>query len=211
MSRARTKSGSEHGSATSSTRARRSRPTPKWLTGRTDLDELAKRRCLMILSVLSGERPVSDVLEEQGISRGTYYNMEQRALEAMLAALIPLTPGETSELPSASPAKRIVELEAKVAKLERDKRRHDRLLFLTKSVMQSGSVKSAAGRPTKKKRRSSSSRSSSTKSGPSASMISTKAKKTSVARTISAPSSSPVLEGATPIPSTPSADGVDER
>src|SRR5512146_1308953 len=109
MSRARTKSESEAGSERPSTRARRSRPTPKWLTGRTDLDELAKRRCLMILSVLSGERPVSDVLEEQGISRGTYYNMEQRALEAMLAALIPLTPGETSELPSASPAKRIVE------------------------------------------------------------------------------------------------------
>lgn len=165
----------------------------------------------MILSVLSGERPVSDVLEEQGISRGTYYNMEQRALEAMLAALIPLTPGETSDLPSASPAKRIVELEAKVAKLERDKRRHDRLLFLTKSVMQSGSVKSAAGRPTKKKTKSSSSRSSSTRTGRSASTTSTRTRKTPLVKTISAPSSSAVSDAPTSTPSTPSADGVDER
>jgi hypothetical protein len=164
----------------------------------------------MILSVLSGERPVSDVLEEQGISRGTYYNFEQRALEGMLAALIPLTPGETSELPSASPAKRIVELEAKVAKLERDRRRHDRLLYLTQSVMGSGSVKSASGRPTKNKKKSATR--TSMKSGRSASRTSaTKAKKTSVAKTISEPWSSPAPDASTSTPSTPSADGVDER
>ena len=51
----------------------RPRPTPKWLVRPSDLDEMAKRRCLMILSVLSGERPVTEVVEEEQISRMTYY------------------------------------------------------------------------------------------------------------------------------------------
>ena len=35
-------------------RTRRPRPTPRWLTRRADLDEMAKRRCLLVLSVLRG-------------------------------------------------------------------------------------------------------------------------------------------------------------
>jgi hypothetical protein len=107
---------------------------------------MGKRRCLLVLSVLSGERPVSDVIEEANISRPMYYQLEERALRAMLLAL---TPG-SDEPGSSEPAKRVAELERKVAQLEADKRRGERLLLLTRKVMK-GPIKLAAGRPRKKK------------------------------------------------------------
>jgi hypothetical protein len=127
---------------------RRARTTPSWLLERKDLDEMARRRCMMVLTVLSGERAVTDVIEEAQISRGTYYQLEERALKAMLAALMP--GGE--QAPSESPAARIAELEQKVAMLERHKRRSERLLLLTRKLMKPGPMKSAAGRPRKAKR-----------------------------------------------------------
>lgn len=132
-------------------RKRRARPTPRWLTQTTDLDEMAKRRCLLVLSVLSGERPVSDVIEEAEISRPMYYQLEERALRAMLVAL---TPG-ASEPGSTEPAKRIAELEQRVAQLETDKRRGERLLLLTRKVIK-GPLKLAVGRPRKTERAASS-------------------------------------------------------
>lgn len=125
-------------------RRRRARPTPRWLVKRSDLDEMAKRRCLLVLSVLSGERPVSDVIEEAQISRPMYYQLEERALRAMLVAL---TPG-AAEPGSSEPTKRIAELEQKVAQLEADKRRGERLLLLTRKVLK-GPMKLAVGRPRK--------------------------------------------------------------
>jgi hypothetical protein len=88
---------------------------------------------------------VSDVIEEAQISRPMYYQLEERALRAMLVAL---TPG-ADEPGSSEPAKRIAELERKVARLEADKRRGERLLLLTRKVMK-GPMKLAAGRPRKK-------------------------------------------------------------
>jgi len=105
---------------------------------------MAKRRCLLVLSVLSGERPVSDVIEEAQISRPMYYQLEERALRAMLLAL---TPG-ASEPGATEPAKRIAELEQKVSQLEADKRRSERLLLLTRKVLK-GPMKLAVGRPRK--------------------------------------------------------------
>jgi hypothetical protein len=125
-------------------RKRRSRPTPRWLMKTADLDEMAKRRCLAVLSVLSGERPVSDVIEETQMSRQMYYLLEERALRAMLLAL---TPG-ASEPGATEPAKRIAELEQKVTRLEADKRRGERLLLLTRKVLK-GPMKLAVGRPRK--------------------------------------------------------------
>jgi hypothetical protein len=127
---------------------RRARTTPSWLLERKDLDEMARRRCMMVLTVLSGERAVTDVIEEVQISRGTYYQLEERALKAMLAALMP--GGE--QAPSESPAARIAELEQKVATLERHKRRSERLLLLTRKLMKPGPMKGAPGRPRKAKR-----------------------------------------------------------
>lgn len=120
-------------------RALRSRPTPKWLTGRKDLDEVAQRRCLLLLSVLSGEKPVTAAIAELGISRPFYYQLEQKALLAMLAALAPGVSTATSAV-ELSPLHRVAVLEEKVSELEQDKRRLERLLFLTRKVVPAGPV-----------------------------------------------------------------------
>jgi hypothetical protein len=103
----------------------------------------------MILSVLSGEKAVTDVIAEAQISRGTYYNLEERALKAMMVALVP----GAAETPSDSPAVRIAELEKKVAQLEQAKRRGERLLLLTRKTLRRGPMKMTdRGRPSKKAR-----------------------------------------------------------
>lgn len=113
-----------------SRRKHRRRPVPKWLKAK-DLDQIARSRCLMVLSVLSGETPVTDAIRAAKISRGTYYQMETRALEAMLVALNPLAQGSQAGAADLSAAAvRIGELEAQVKALEQDKRRGQRLLLL---------------------------------------------------------------------------------
>ena len=120
----------------------RARPTPKWLLRPSDLDEMAKRRCLMILSVLSGERPVTDVVEAEQISRMTYYQMETRALRAMLAALMP----GAEQAAGTSAAERIRQLEKQVQELEKHKRRAERLLLWTRQVVKPGALTTGVGR-----------------------------------------------------------------
>src|SRR5258708_2028824 len=78
------------GRAAARPRKRRPRPVPKWLTNSTQLEAIARSRCLMLLSVLSGETPVTDAIVRAKISRGTYYQLETRALKAILAAMNPL-------------------------------------------------------------------------------------------------------------------------
>jgi hypothetical protein len=113
-------------------RRHRPRPTPKWLMKSEEIDRMAQERCLLVLSVLSGEKPVSDAISEAGISRGTYYQLETRALNAMLRALGPLASTEENE---ASPVRQIAILEEKVKALERAGRRSQRLLLMTRRVM----------------------------------------------------------------------------
>jgi hypothetical protein len=113
-------------------RRHRARITPKWLLKSGEIDRLAQERCLMVLSVLSGEKPVTDAIAEAGISRATYYQLETRALNAVLKALGPLGSTESS---STSPAHQIALLEAKVKELERARRRSERLLLMTRRVM----------------------------------------------------------------------------
>ncbi len=115
-------------------RRHRARPLPKWIKERQELDEMARRRCLLVLSVLSGERPVTDAIAESGMSRNTYYQMEERALTAMLQALGP-TPGPGKPVDQGA---RIVELEVRIARLEQEKRRAERLLLLTRKVVRRG-------------------------------------------------------------------------
>ena len=114
-------------------RKHRSRPVPKWIKEKQDLDEMARRRCLLILSVLSGEKPVSDAIAESGLSRNTYSQREEKARDAMLAALGPKPPGR-----KADQSAEIAALEAKVARLEEEKRRTERLLLLTRKVVRTG-------------------------------------------------------------------------
>jgi hypothetical protein len=113
-------------------RRRRARVVPKWLL-KGELDQVARERCLLILSVLSGEKPVTSAIEEARISRGRYYQLETRALSAMLRSLEPASAPEPQE--EASPKKRIRVLEAKVKDLEQARRRAERLLLMTRRVM----------------------------------------------------------------------------
>ena len=131
-------------------RKHRARPTPSFLLEQQDLDDIARRRCLLILGVLSGQTPVTDAIAGTDISRQLYYQLEERALRAMLRAL---TPGqETVPITGPDPqqSRRIAELEAKLKELEQDKRRNERLLFLTRKVVKPGPMKSGhRGRPPK--------------------------------------------------------------
>lgn len=138
-------------------RALRARPVPKWVKLNQDLDEMARRRCLMILNVLSGAQPVSAAIEEAQISRGLYYQLETKAMRGMLAALMPSTDSEGE--PAISTTERVTQLEAKVTHLEREKRRLERLLYVTKQIVRPGPVAQPTGRGRKP------STSSSTKSG----------------------------------------------
>lgn len=128
-------------------RKHRPRTTPKWLLKAEEIDQIAQQRCLMVLSVLSGETPVTDAIKTAGISRGTYYQLETRALSAMLRALGPLASAEGVET---SPVRQIAALEAKVKDLERAGRRSQRLLLMTRRVIESrerkiGSTKAGRG------------------------------------------------------------------
>lgn len=129
-------------------RKRRSRPTPKWLEQQEDLNEMARRRTLLVLSVLSGEKPVTEAISEAGISRALYYQLETKALQAVLCALAP-SGGEPTGTPGADGMmRRIGQLEEEVKKLSQEKRRTDRLLFLTRKVVKRGPVASEnRGRP----------------------------------------------------------------
>lgn len=113
-------------------RKNRPRPTPKWLKTSSELESKGRERCLMVLSVLSGEKPVTDAIAEAGISRGTYYQLETRALNAMLRALGPDGATETSE---SSPRRQIAQLEERLKAEEQAKRRAQRLLLMTRKVM----------------------------------------------------------------------------
>lgn len=113
-------------------RRKRARPTPRWLSSE-QIDQAARGRCLMLLSVLSGEKPVTDAIAEAGISRATYYQLETRALSAMLRVLAPGTNVENEE--ANGPLRRISQLEEKLRKLEQRKRRLERLLLMTRRLV----------------------------------------------------------------------------
>lgn len=100
------------------------------------LEAVARSRCLMVLSVLSGEMPVTDAIGQARISRGTYYQLETRALKAMLAAMNPLSgsaEGPDSALSAAS--WRIEQLQSQIKRLEQEKRRGQRLLLMMRKAL----------------------------------------------------------------------------
>jgi hypothetical protein len=135
------------------TRKQRSRPTPRWLAQKPDLDGVARNRVLLVLAVLSGEKPVTTAIDEAGISRGFYYQLETKALNAMLLALAPGSDGDPS--PDATGLhQRIKGLEEKVERAEQAQRRAERLLFLQRKLTGTGAVKTHRGRPSTKTTRS---------------------------------------------------------
>jgi hypothetical protein len=129
------------GKAAGRPRKHRPRAVPKWLTNSTQLEQIARSRCLLVLSVLSGEIPVTDAIERAKISRGTYYQLETRALRAILAAMNPLASsavGGAADLTAAT--QRIEQLEAQVRRLEQEKRRTQRLLLLTRKSIRGARI-----------------------------------------------------------------------
>lgn len=130
---------------TPSKRRRRPRPTPKWLKAPAadGPESVAQRRCLLVLSVLSGEQPVTDAIETTGVSRQLYYQLEERALKAMMRALLPSSEGR--EEVETSLTGQVQSLQARVTQLETEKRRAERLLFLTRKLVRPGPVKVGNG------------------------------------------------------------------
>jgi hypothetical protein len=106
--------------------------TPKWILDTKDLDLVAQRRCLMILSVLSGEKSVEDASREASIIPALYYQLEKKALNAMLVALVP---GAAKD---GSPTPMLAQMEARIRELEITKRRLERLLLLTRMTVKPG-------------------------------------------------------------------------
>jgi len=129
-----TKQARHAGSTADLRRKPRPRPLPRWLKESQELDGVARSRCLLILSVLSGEKPVTEAIEQSGITRQTYYNLETKALHAMLTALHPMAATVENGATHLSAAQ-IGVLEEKVQKLEQDKRRTERLLLLTRKSL----------------------------------------------------------------------------
>jgi hypothetical protein len=95
------------------------------LRGDYELDEVGRRRALAILSVLSGERAASAVIEEERIAAETYYELEARALYGMVEALVP----------GASREGKLPELENQVRQLTLENRRLERLLAMTRQAI----------------------------------------------------------------------------
>jgi hypothetical protein len=149
---------------------------------------MARRRALLVLSVLSGEKAVTDAIEEAGISRPLYYQLETKALQAMLRALAPGNSDSTGTPGADGMLRRISELEEQVKHLAQEKRRCERLLFLTRKVVKKGPVASPVGRPRKTK-------SSSTSSGPKSSTPSTPASTLPMSPSPSSPSSTSTKDG----------------
>lgn len=179
-----------------SSRKRRSRPTPRWLLSQPDLNEIARNRVLLVLSVLSGEKPVTSAIEESGISRGFYYQLETKALNAMLLALAPGADSDAS--PDATGLhQRIRQLEDKLEKAESAQRRAERMLLVQRKLTSSGPVKTHRGRPAKTATRS-------TPGGPRSWRSSTRMKPRAPTKT---PSTTPSTKPPASSPSTPKPDG----
>jgi len=133
----------------------RRRGVPRWLSGRKDLDQVAQRRTLLILSVLSGHTPVTTAITEHGISRPLYYQLETKGLVGMMRALVPGA-NAAANPDDATPMRQIIELEEKVVRLEQENRRLERLLFFAKKVLPAGPLAFPQKRGRKPSRRSTS-------------------------------------------------------
>lgn len=118
------------GATTGRTRKHRIRSIPKWLREPGSVDAIARSRCMLLLSVLSGEKPVTDAVREARISRALYYQLEARALRAMLEAMNPVRATSASRKEQAW--ERIAALEAQLKRREQECRRSRRLLYLVR-------------------------------------------------------------------------------
>jgi hypothetical protein len=104
---------------------------PRWLLNPGTSQAIGHARCLMILSVLSGQKTVKEVIEEAKICRTLYYQLESKALQGMVRALNPMTSETASDRRELRRAQaRIRTLNAQVKLLTQRKRSVERLLRL---------------------------------------------------------------------------------
>jgi hypothetical protein len=115
-------------------RALRTRTLPQWLRHGQTTHPIARARALLLLRVLSGAEPLTQALATAKVSRPTYYWLERKGLRGMLLALTPMPPrGRPPRM--AAPAAQVATLERKVQQLEQAKRRAERLLMVTRTVL----------------------------------------------------------------------------
>jgi hypothetical protein len=129
---------------------RTSHNLPLWLMQPSEQQAIAQRRCVMILSVLAGQKSVQEVIEEERVSRAFYYQLEDRGLQGMLQALSPRVEGVTSEHRELTESRsRIRQLNERVKALMQRKRSAERLLRLLIKSNQARVTAERRGRPRK--------------------------------------------------------------
>jgi len=123
---------------------------PKWLLNPAEAQEIAHGRCLMVLSVLSGQQSVSEAIAQQKIGRPLYYQLEDRALKGMVQALSPAESAWTSERRELRRAQaKARELTARLTLLTQRKRSVERLLNLVMKTKCVSLDTGRRGRPSK--------------------------------------------------------------
>lgn len=129
---------------------RTSHNLPLWLMQPTEQQAIAQRRTLMILSVLSGQKSVQEVIEQERVSRAFYYQIEDRGLQGMLQALSPRIEGVTSEHRELLQAREQMHLlSERVRSLTQRKRSAERLLRLLIKSTPARVTTERRGRPRK--------------------------------------------------------------
>lgn len=129
---------------------RTSHNLPLWLMQPAEQQAIAQRRCLMILSVLAGQKSVQEVIEVEKVSRTFYYQLEDRGLQGMLKALSPRIEGVTSEHRELVLAREQIRmLTEQVKSLTQRKRSAERLLRLLIKSNSARVTTERRGRPRK--------------------------------------------------------------
>jgi hypothetical protein len=123
---------------------------PLWLMQPMEEQRIAQARCLMVLSVLSGQKSIQEAISEAKVSRVLYYQLEDRALNGMMVALGPRVreaPNEQRELRRARAQVR--HLAARVKSLVQRRRAAERLLRLMMKSNRTPVKTERRGRPRK--------------------------------------------------------------
>lgn len=133
-------------------KVRRRRPSdkphwPRWLTTPSQYQQVARARSLLILSVLAGQKTVSDAIGEAKITRALYYQLEMKALHGMMAALDPLSSAPVNEHQELTVARaRLRAMGLQVKQLTQRKRSAERLLQLVLKSNRAAVVRLPRGR-----------------------------------------------------------------
>jgi len=123
---------------------------PRWLSSPAGQQQMARARCLMILSVLAGQKTVSEAIADSKITRALYYQLEMKALHGMMTALDPLSNTPMNEREELTLMRaRLKALGLQVKQLTQRKRSAERLLQLVLKSNRTPLKSPHRGRPPK--------------------------------------------------------------